>query len=162
MMGKFSRDKGSRYERKIAGELNSFFGWNLVRNLEQSRRDFHGDLIGEKSSEGPENFVIELKNRVSWSWDNIIGWNPKPEGPANWVELQLSRNWNTGRDVWLIFRSTLIDMSLIYVSEHDPLNLLNPEQMKDFHGFSSGRLLLSTLKSAKDHIKWTLSNLHKK
>lgn len=64
-MGKFSRDKGARFERQIANLLQDELGIKFDRNLEQCRKDDQGDLVADC-----ENFpfLIEAKCRAHGSF----------------------------------------------------------------------------------------------
>lgn len=150
-MGKFSRDKGARHERKIAGILNAFFDWDLVRNLEQSRRDIHGDLVDRNNLKAPYNLIIECKNRV-FSWDSFMC-GESSVGPLRWVCEQLSKD--DSKHVFLIFHSRTThtefaafysETATIYVPDELPL-------------YVSGDLCVGELNTMMEFVKWNLNNL---
>lgn len=65
-MGKFSRDKGARFEREIAKELEDQLGIKFKRDLDQYRASNRGDLIAD--CEGFP-FLIETKVRAKGNFE---------------------------------------------------------------------------------------------
>ncbi len=160
-MGKLSRDRGARYERKIANVINSALGWDLVRNLEQSRRDVHGDLVDRNTLHAPINAIIECKAR-KFCWDNVIKWNIKvEESPVGWFLQTYKKTVGRNFDIiWLIFKSTLMDFSIIC-----PVSILYEnillEEKEYFDGFCGYDLYLGSLGDTLEWMKILLPKLKK-
>lgn len=76
-MGRKSRDKGGRFERRIKEVLSDYWGVEAMRTpgsgamkTTSSFNTFQGDVVLADGSGFP--FVVECKNQEAWDYHNII------------------------------------------------------------------------------------------
>ena len=106
-LGRRNRQKGQEYERKIAKVLNEEMKWNLVRNLEQSRRDLHGDLVDEQTHQGPYEgqVFLECKNRKeAIVWPELFA---QKGALYAWIEEAYEKV--DGKELWIFFKAGRYD-----------------------------------------------------
>jgi len=151
-IGRYSRNKGARYERKVAEIFRDALGWDLVRNLEQSRRDIHGDLVDRQTLYAPHNFIIECKNR-KFSWDSALTWNEKADAPPKW--LIEAHKKDPEANCLLVFKSQALINYGMALFQSDEFDI-------KFDGFISGDLCFDTLDNMLNYIKKCLLNKHQK
>lgn len=107
-MGVNGRDKGAKYERRVADLLSPWVGFKLVRTpgsggwaRSKERTDVSGDLVSGITGDDL-GVCIECKcyDEDAWSWDNILKGSCKV---LEWWMGQL-RDESKGRPGLLIFK----------------------------------------------------------
>lgn len=121
MSGKKSRDKGQRYERKIAKIFSEWAGMDMLRTplsggWARGRADVTGDIVpGDANRQFP--FSIECKKNESWTWEQVH----HQIGPVlnSWWQ-QTVDECAPGKIPLLIFSRNRYDDYVLFSSDHMP------------------------------------------
>ena len=153
-IGRQNRSKGSRFELRTAELMRESLGFDLVRNLEQCRKDLHGDLVDRVTGKGPFGICIECKNR-EFKWFNVLSVDCD-NGPFEWISKTVTDTRSQDYDKFLlVFRdqSNSKTYGLLYM----PIlcDFMVPEDQKVW--VLQGNVFLSPFDTMMDLIKWNLS-----